>query len=331
MIRLDPNEYINLRKIEFRAAQQSHLFAKQLKLVDTEPKVRDDSGMPSLFGFIVEEGAPPKCSKFWDAPSGEAGVVTRGEAPGALRDKLLRRQSPSELIILDDEGEVDLGTTSSPVRPGRAPTSTVSTEVSADFSFSRIHSVPLTTGSSRSTDVRNLIAEASVRGAGLASAEQPSTQSASADFSHPNRPSRTAPRLSSHIPALNPLADPLEHLEDAANFPDFSPDQAIIFPRGSYEILLIVDTREVESKTNRDKIAEALKAKGVKVETRALRLGDMCWVARRLDGLGGEEDECVLDYVVERKRLDDLCMSIKDGRYTEQCVRRTQSRWRLYE
>jgi crossover junction endonuclease MUS81 len=81
-----------------------------------------------------------------------------------------------------------------------------------------------------------------------------------------------------------------------------------------------VDTREVESKSNRDKIAEALEAKGVRVETRALRLGDMCWIARRLDGLGGEEDECVLDYVAERKRLDDLCISIKDGRYSEQCV-----------
>lgn len=85
-------------------------------------------------------------------------------------------------------------------------------------------------------------------------------------------------------------------------------------------MVLILDTREVESRNSRDKIAESLAARGITVETRALRLGDMCWVARRKDGLGDEEDECVLDYVVERKRLDDLCSSIRDGRYQEQCV-----------
>lgn len=90
-------------------------------------------------------------------------------------------------------------------------------------------------------------------------------------------------------------------------------------------MVLILDTREVESRSNRDKIAESLEAKGVRVETRALRMGDMCWVARRTDGLGGEEDECVLDYVIERKRLDDLCSSIRDGRYAEQCFRLQQS------
>ena len=30
--------------------------------------------------------------------------------------------------------------------------------------------------------------------------------------------------------------------------------------------------------------------------------------------------ELVLDYVIERKRMDDLCSSIKDGRFKEQKV-----------
>nr|MBC9702457.1 ERCC4 domain-containing protein [Leuconostoc sp.] len=38
--------------------------------------------------------------------------------------------------------------------------------------------------------------------------------------------------------------------------------------------------------------------------------------------LRADERECVLDYVVERKRLDDLCGSIRDGRYDEQKVSR---------
>jgi crossover junction endonuclease MUS81 len=112
--------------------------------------------------------------------------------------------------------------------------------------------------------------------------------------------------------------DDNEH--DSTNIPDFDPDKSIIFPAGSYDVVLVLDTREIEAKSSRDNFSEAIRAKGINVETRALRLGDILWIAKRRDGLGGEEDECVLDYVVERKRLDDLCHSIKDGRYTEQCV-----------
>jgi len=111
-----------------------------------------------------------------------------------------------------------------------------------------------------------------------------------------------------------------EHSIDESAIPDFRPDQATVFPAGSYEVVMVLDTREIESKSSRDNFSEAIRSKGINVETRALRLGDVLWIARRRDGLGGEEDECVLDYVVERKRLDDLCHSIKDGRYTEQCV-----------
>ncbi|BEI81713.1 hypothetical protein CcaverHIS002_0208730 [Cutaneotrichosporon cavernicola] len=128
------------------------------------------------------------------------------------------------------------------------------------------------------------------------------------------RTASSRPRLSSQMPL------PGEH-RDA----DFDPADTIIFPKGSYEILLVIDTREVESRANRDRITESLERKGVRVETRALRLGDMCWVARRLDAYGAEEDECVLDFVVERKRLDDLVASIRDGRYNEQCFRLGQS------
>lgn len=48
----------------------------------------------------------------------------------------------------------------------------------------------------------------------------------------------------------------------------------------------------------------------------------MLWVARRVDASGRPtgKDDVVLDAIVERKRLDDLCTSIKDGRYTEQKV-----------
>ncbi|KAJ3046338.1 Crossover junction endonuclease mus81 [Rhizophlyctis rosea] len=57
---------------------------------------------------------------------------------------------------------------------------------------------------------------------------------------------------------------------------------------------------------------------GVRLLTRALELGDFIWVAKER---AGEEREVVLDYIVERKTMDDLVMSIKDGRYKEQKFR----------
>lgn len=65
-------------------------------------------------------------------------------------------------------------------------------------------------------------------------------------------------------------------------------------------------------------------------EVRALELGDAMWVAkmhdpRALSQHGEDNDEIVLDWIVERKRLDDLVGSIKDGRFHEQKFRLTRS------
>lgn len=101
----------------------------------------------------------------------------------------------------------------------------------------------------------------------------------------------------------------------------FRPKDAIIFQPGTYEIILLIDVREVKNKRDEDVLRKELSQKGVTIEVRNLNLGDMLWIARsKSPGLWGEERECVLDYVVERKRLDDLCVSIRDGRYDEQKV-----------
>lgn len=53
----------------------------------------------------------------------------------------------------------------------------------------------------------------------------------------------------------------------------------------------------------------------VNFEVRHLEVGDFVWVAR--NGCG---KELLLPYIVERKRMDDLGKSIKDGRFHEQKV-----------
>lgn len=54
-----------------------------------------------------------------------------------------------------------------------------------------------------------------------------------------------------------------------------------------------------------------------RVQPKSLPVGDALWIARhkRLD------EEYVLDFVVERKNVNDLWSSIKDNRYRQQKLR----------
>ncbi|CAL8074164.1 unnamed protein product [Calicophoron daubneyi] len=95
----------------------------------------------------------------------------------------------------------------------------------------------------------------------------------------------------------------------------------LIVPGGSYELVLLADVRE-HFGLNRVKqlLPEVLQSLGVECESRALPVGDFLWIARWRDEKG-DPTEAVLDYVVERKRLDDLAASIVDGRFQEQKYR----------
>ncbi|CAH2351682.1 crossover junction endonuclease Mus81p [[Candida] railenensis] len=83
---------------------------------------------------------------------------------------------------------------------------------------------------------------------------------------------------------------------------------------GSYEIVLIIDTREVRSQSERDFFQKTLSSSGIKCEVLPLSVGDGLWIAR--NHVTGEE--VVLNNIFERKRIDDLAFSIRDGRFQEQ-------------
>lgn len=110
---------------------------------------------------------------------------------------------------------------------------------------------------------------------------------------------------------------------DNDELPTFTP---IMLPPGSFTVHLVLDVREVRAKTDRDYMQEELTKQGVKPIMRSLELGDVQWIAKckdpdLLSRHGAEGDEIVLDWIVERKRLDDLISSIKDGRFHEQKFR----------
>jgi hypothetical protein len=107
---------------------------------------------------------------------------------------------------------------------------------------------------------------------------------------------------------------------------DFEPE---VWKAGSYDICLVLDHREVRAVNDRDAFYKLCASKAaalseshtspIRVLQRALVLGDAIWIAIHRDA----QCEVVLDSIVERKRLDDLCASIKDKRFEEQKVRPT--------
>ncbi|SSD59714.1 related to Crossover junction endonuclease MUS81 [Saccharomycodes ludwigii] len=83
---------------------------------------------------------------------------------------------------------------------------------------------------------------------------------------------------------------------------------------GSYDIVLYIDQREIKAQNQRDFFSKALRTRGVYNEIKSLNLSDMLWVARhKKTGV-----ECCLNFMIERKRLDDFASSVKDNRFLDQ-------------
>ncbi|KAI9757926.1 MAG: K(+)/H(+) antiporter [Chaenotheca gracillima] len=98
----------------------------------------------------------------------------------------------------------------------------------------------------------------------------------------------------------------------------------------TFTVHLVLDNREIRAKQDRDYFQDELTRRGVKPIMRSLECGDALWVAKcndpkYLESRGEEGSEVVLDWIVERKRLDDLVGSIKDGRFHEQKFRLRKS------
>lgn len=106
------------------------------------------------------------------------------------------------------------------------------------------------------------------------------------------------------------------------------PNAECLLP-GTYEIMLCVDFIETTggSHHRKQELVKELQRNGVNFDIRKLNVGDFLWVAReKVAPVAGQlrapvGRELVLDYIVERKRMDDLCGSIIDGRFREQKFR----------
>lgn len=252
------------------------------------------------------EAAQPHCDASFTAPPDPTKFYTAWNSMKTLAQKELvyERGRPLKRYALTDEGwEV-----AKRIRQRLdAETGTLNTTAGTNITSDRQSSTNMATESAGSTS----------RSAG----KQPVVVDLDDEDDDP-----PPPRSSAKSEYADVVKTDVSGSEDAG-IPQF---RAIRMPPGLFTVELVLDVREVRAKTDRDYMQQELTKKGVKPIMRSLELGDALWVAKCnqpgwLQRYGGEGDEIVLDWIVERKRLDDLVTSIKDGRFHEQKFRLRRS------
>ncbi|XP_056383495.1 crossover junction endonuclease MUS81 [Hyla sarda] len=131
----------------------------------------------------------------------------------------------------------------------------------------------------------------------------------------------------SHKPVSRPLLSVNNRQDPVASSYNHVPDFTL--RPGHFNVILCVDFIETTGGAAHKKqdLVTELKSNGVSFDVRKLHIGDFLWVAReKVQPVPGQlripqARELVLDYVIERKRMDDLCGSIIDGRFREQKFR----------
>lgn len=138
---------------------------------------------------------------------------------------------------------------------------------------------------------------------------QPSRQSSS----RTHNPAHNSRLVSGVFSSTNFIHDSQNRVYDGTPYEIWTKDE--------YEVLIYIDNREIRAKEERDFFRRQLELAGLKCDVKALSCGDVTWVARHLR----TGREAVLNYLCERKRIDDLSDSIKDGRFQEQKNRMKKS------
>ncbi|KAL1210498.1 Crossover junction endonuclease MUS81 [Cardamine amara subsp. amara] len=92
----------------------------------------------------------------------------------------------------------------------------------------------------------------------------------------------------------------------------------------AYDVILILDDREkfaTKGSRSRNIVDNICSEFKIKIEVRRLPVGDCIWIARHKY----LETEYVLDFIAERKNVDDMRSSIRDNRYRDQKLRLQRS------
>lgn len=299
-------------KIELYASQSTHAFVRSnVVQLELAPAGRPSTAESTMFGWLPDDEDAPEMAVGLSRPAQVA-------APSVGVPSSILRGPPSS---------------SAPVPAARLASG-----------FSRVNSAPVATSSgtasaraNRTAEILALATNRSQSNSAVASSSRSFSLSAtSLSVPPPSQLARPTPLGTSKVsnsdlgphqrPRSSVQVNSIEPVNARASssttaqslLPKVKP---IVWHAGSYEIVLLMDHRERSGKQG-EQGAVRLQEMGVNAETcNDMVLGDIMWVARRTDGSQeGGVRECVLDYIIERKRLDDLVHSIRDGRYREQKV-----------
>ncbi|KNE56802.1 hypothetical protein AMAG_02578 [Allomyces macrogynus ATCC 38327] len=270
---------------------------------------------------------PPPAMSTYRPPSRAAATPPLAPAPAS-------RASTHDVVVLDDSDNEDLplppppSMAVPPARPALTRASTASSAISINSSRVTPSPVPVPPPSLNTWN-RHAASQP------ISAGSQPDPPPASQTSPYTSTASRPAlARSVSTDTGLRRAAAP----RPATPPPTWAPRRVRVLPADQYDIILVLDIREKLARTFGDRDTyrrdcetfrfELAKA-GIKVEAAQLPVGDMLWIARARPTAAAaayqNHPDIVLDYVVERKRIDDFVSSIKDERWKEQKWRLAQS------
>ena len=81
--------------------------------------------------------------------------------------------------------------------------------------------------------------------------------------------------------------------------------------KSKYSFLLLDYRKNYFYSKKQELFLKELNKTNLKYEVSKLNIGDFTWIARPKSRSTIQEEDIVLDFIVERKRVDDLCQSKK--------------------
>ena len=298
-----------LFKIEYHYSQADHAFATNIEKISVVP---DASGM--LVGLLEDQQAPDRCPGIH--PAMLQPMPVSGTPNGFSSLSIVNHTKTTSNI----PGFHSTPTTKTPSVQSK-PSSASFTESKPTSSTSRIPS-SLPTAKVCAISAVPLLPLA-LPGMASSSSKKPFTKPSASQ----SESLKAALALNSEIPDLPLLPKGMSIVpEEAEKATNAKPSKfhtdwvgpAFCIPHGEFEVRMVLDIREVRGGGHdRAYLMKELLKLGVPCITRNLDVADATWIAVRSDGRG---EEIVLDFLVERKRLDDLVGSIRDGRFQEQKV-----------
>lgn len=308
-------------KVEYHCTQQLHQFRRNHVLVDEKESCFTLPCQQTMIGWLKSEKSIPTCPGLFPVGASRKHNPVKTDRASTVNFLLMSEQNSSKpkTRIYEPPGVLQATcqlavTTDSSAPPDscpakrrpQVPTSPATAAISPHAAVHSCEVQPIQAPPKSHPKPSDPHVE-------LNSNPKPSGSRPRASFATTDHVSRDVPKPRASIGTIGSIAHQVK---------------AEVWKAKTYSVMLLIDNREVQSQNNRDGIFQACLSRArrtmghqAKVQQRPLPVGDAIWVA--VHNTTGKE--VVLDSVVERKRLDDLCKSIVDARFHEQKVCRSAS------